>query len=181
MHRTLLLILLTALSALGGACRDNGYSEREVTGRLADAPLAPIEGLWRLVPDGATIVIERSGGSADRFEIVVVKSPDRSVRPGTVMGSIAAGSDADVYDARIFTQRRDGRYFMPRSFTLTLDDTAGRLEFRKHKSRLRINLWHFVPFLWRHSVRLNANEREYMPGAVRLYPSPAKPLEPVYL
>lgn len=182
----LLLTAATPAAAPGGLPAASpapaaGYTRAEVTARMSVNTVAPVEGLWRLVPDGATIAIERCADSADSYDMTIIEAPDRSIRPGTLLGRLRAGADPDVFDADIYTARREGRCLIPRSFTLTLDHARGSLEFRKHRSPLRINLWHFVPFLWRYSVRLRDTDRQYRPGALRLYPSPARPAEPVYL
>lgn len=184
---TLALMLTMALTAGAALPQQSGkplegYSEQQVRARLNDRALHRIEGLWQLVPSGATIVIERSEVTpATTYRMTVVKDASLGLQPGSVIGEIVAGGDPDIYEANIYTVEKEGYLMSPRKFTVALDHASGRMEFRRHRSTYRINLWHFVPFLWRYSVRRNDNEKGYFPGAIRLYPSPAVPIEPVYL
>lgn len=184
---TLTLMLAVSFTAVARLPRQSGtplegYSEQQARTRLSSRAPHRIEGLWQLVPSGATIVIERNDVTpVTTYRMVVVKDASLSLQPGSVIGEIVAGGDPDLYEASIYTSEKEGYLISPRKFTVALDHTSGRLEFRRHRSTYRINLWHFVPFLWRYSVRRNDNEKGYYPGAIRLYPSPSVPIEPIYL
>lgn len=164
-----------------------GYTVEAVKARLATMSVEAVEGLWQFLPDGSLVAVESAdaavaeGGLARRFTMRVVDSPNREIRPGTLIGVISPGGSGKVFEAKIFTSFVDGKCRMPRKFTLTLNDDSGRMEFHKHRTSIRVNLWHFVPFLWRHSIGLRTDNKNYFPGAVRLYPSPSVPLQPVYL
>lgn len=193
---TLLLLFITALTLSAGGDdylppasgpAAEGYDLGNVRERLADRALDRIEGIWQLVPDGAVVVVEKVREGIDEartglvYSIRSISSPDRSLRPGTLVGRIRAGGHPDTFEARFYTRREGMSYTRPVTVTAGLDDKNGRLEFRRHKSSLRINLWHFVPFLWRYSLRYHPDEHNYAPGAVRVFPRPALPTEPVYL
>ncbi|MCM1483248.1 MAG: hypothetical protein NC043_02860 [Muribaculaceae bacterium] len=148
-----------------------------------------IEGIWQFTSDGATVAISSTGG-ADHpgdagkhrtYSIILIDSPSRALRPGTELGTITAEAAQGRYEARIYTRSEGSRLFNQRKFTLELDEAAGYIRFYRHRSSISINLWHFVPFLWRYSVRRNDDSARSTPGCVRIYPAPALPLEPIYL
>ena len=83
----------------------SGYERDSVTNRLRALPLHDIEGLWQWVEDGAIIAIERDfiNEAITRYRMVIVESPQRSIRPGTVMGYLTTTAKRDNFDARIYT------------------------------------------------------------------------------
>ena len=72
-----------------------GYaSEAQIKERMEQAPLHSVEGIWQFPSTGAVVAVERDeardkGGLAVRYRMVVVRSPQRTLRTGTVMGLLA--------------------------------------------------------------------------------------------
>lgn len=158
----------------------DGYLRNEVENRLASKNCDRIEGLWRLTGGGADVAIER-GGEDGGYLIVVVEAPNRMLLPGTVVGTISAAGNEGMYVAKMFTRIKGDMMIMPKSFSVKLDEDRGLLEFMKNRSTFRINLWHFVPFLYRNSVSTFQGNAAAHGGAIRLIPEPDVPFQPVYL
>ncbi|MCM1309781.1 MAG: hypothetical protein NC301_01995 [Bacteroides sp.] len=166
-----------------------GYNDRDsVEQRIAASPAAPIEGVWQMTAaDGATFAIEREESSTDvapsRLRIIMVKSPWRSIRPGTLLGHLEPTAKAGVYEARIYSgfAQRTGLN-LPRPFTLKLNDDATVVTFEPFKSPLKFNLFKLLPYMYRRVVQLQRSRPEGLNGAVKIAPrGDGHPLSPVYL
>lgn len=168
-----------------------GYaSETQIKKRMEQAPLHSVEGIWQFPSTGAVVAVERDeardkGGLAVRYRMVVVRSPQRTLRPGTVMGLLAPTAKKNVYAAEIYTASDGGsRLRSPRSFTLTLTDDA-RLSFVRNSGlKVYTNIFRMIPYLSRVSFRIYRQQHSSrdLDGCLRLYPMPASgPINPVYL
>ena len=170
--------------------RVEGYlSQDEVKHRLASMPLHIIEGIWQFPSNGAVIAIERYtpddilNDGAIRYRMVVIRSPMRSIRPGTVMGYVAPTSKPGTYAAHVYTSTDGGsRLIRPKDFTFNLADD-GHLSFRVHSISFYANVWRMIPYLSRISFRVrSADKPKDLDGCTRVYPEPLSgPIEPRYL
>lgn len=142
---------------------------------------APIEGVWRISGSEGLFAVVADPGSIF-FRLVVVDSPDRNVLPGTVMGACTAVGRNNSYDAKIYTSgATTGILSRPRRFTVTLSD-EGRLIMVPVTDKLKVNLWRFLPYMFRVSVTRVNDRPNNIDGAVRVYPEQAVyPLTPRYL
>ncbi len=202
MRRLLFLFLIVAAAFPVGArrlveklpamsSRVEGYNSlSEVKERMNGAPLHAVEGVWQFPSTGAVVAIEKApglghDGIAARYRIVVIKSPRRTLRPGTIMGILAPTAKKGVYAAEIYTGSDGGsRLRSPRGFTLTLTDDA-RLSFMPNSGwKNYTNLFRLIPYLSRVSFRISRqqNAPRDLDGCLRMYPMPASgPINPVYL
>ncbi|MBD5179912.1 MAG: hypothetical protein HDT01_01280 [Bacteroidales bacterium] len=146
-----------------------------------------IEGIWQLSSGQTTVVIEPCSESSINntglkcLQIVVISSPRRSIRPGTVLGYISPTARAGYYDARLYTDNVRSLLQRHRRFTLKLSD-EGHLSMEPVKQNWKLNLRHTFNFLFRASVTSQATEDNGTEGFSKLYPLPGiKPLAPVYL
>lgn len=128
-----------------------------------------IEGVWRMSgSEGMMAIVADSGTIFQR--IIVLESPDRNILPGTVMGVCTALGRNNSYDARIYTtESTSGILSKPKRFTLTLSD-EGRLIMEPITNKLKVNLWRFLPYMFRMSVVRVNNRPDNLDGAVRVYP-----------
>ncbi len=160
------------------------FSYETTLNRLNHLDLHHIEGIWQFTSDGVTVVIERKQTNKHSivkgYTIKVVESPNRIIRPGTLMGHIEPTASQKSYEARMYTNNMGSTLVMSKKFTLTLDDDDSRLVFNQHKSSISVNLWRFIPYMWRYSLRSN-NKPKSSHGCIRIYPEPELPLQPVYL
>ena len=202
MCRTLLLTIALLTSFVSQAVRPDasktclpdvserleGYdSDSLVIARLGAGAIERIEGLWRFAADGGRVAIERRqlrAGAADAsVYAMVVESPDRAVRPGTVMGYLAATARGDTYIGQIYTDMTDRGTALcrPRDITLRLTDSESRFAIEPIEKGLKINLWRLLPYMFRWSVKYVDRTPRDLDGCVRLYPAAAVPSEPRYL
>lgn len=131
--------------------------------------LTSIEGVWRMSgSEGMMAIVADSGTIFQR--IIVLESPDRNILPGTVMGVCTALGRNNSYDARIYTtESTSGILSKPKRFTVTLSDD-GRLIMEPITNKLKVNLWRFLPYMFRMSVVRVNNRPDNLDGAVRVYP-----------
>lgn len=165
----------------------SGFNKTMAIGILKEADLHHIEGIWLFPATGVEVAIMRKAdqkpSTADNtvsYIIILLHSPNRTLRPGTVMGMITPAPKRGEYDAKIYTRAVGTSLTMPKRFTLTLDKDDGALSFKQHKNAFSVNLWRLLPYLWRYSVHSNQQDRS-TEGCIRTYPAPALPREPVYL
>ena len=189
------LICLSALSLTASAygfvdllpstsAVDTAFTRQSFTARLDSCGIHRIEGLWDFEGAGALIAIERAE-TAPRgpfgYRMVMVSSPDRLIRRGTVMGHIEPTPKPDTYNARIYTEASGSTLSMAKRFTLTLSDDGTGLTFEQFKNPITVNLWRLLPYLWRYTVYPTPNPKEPIKGCVKVYPNPQHQREPVYL
>ncbi len=165
-----------------------GYNDVDsVAGRLAALPLCPAEGVWQMTDGGATFAIERAEPSTAhapaRLRMIMVRSPWRSIRPGTVLGHLEPTARPGVYEARIYSgfAQRTG-LSLPRAFSLKLNDERTVMTFAPFKSPLKFNLFRLLPYMYRRAVEPQQSRPDGLDGAVRIAPAAdGHPLTPVYL
>lgn len=165
-----------------------GYTDiRTVKARIAESGPHRIEGIWQFPGSGATVAIERTQDrsklpGATTYSIVVIRSENRTVKPGTLMGELVPTAKSNTFDAMIYTSAgRKARLTAPKHFTLTLGEQDSRLIFKPVKPKYSINLWRMLPYMFRYVVRKNENTGEAPAGCVKIFPTPAVPAEPRYL
>lgn len=182
----IIIFWLTTLTASAEVL--SGYSTVDsVAARMASLPLCPAEGIWEMADDGALFAIERVHSSATEtlpreLRLVIIRSPQRRVRPGSVMGTAHPTVKPGVYEARLNTRIADiGGLTMPRKFLLTVNDDRTTLTLEPIKIPLKVNILRMIPYLYR-AVRTQDSRPKGLEGAVRVYPPSAiNPLSPVYL
>lgn len=165
-----------------------GYNDVDsVACRLAALPLCPAEGVWQMTDGGATFAIERAEPSTAhapaRMRMVMVRSPWRSIRPGTVLGHLEPTARPGVYEARIYSgfAQRTG-LSLPRAFSLKLNDERTVMTFVPFKSPLKFNLFRLLPYMYRRVIEPQQSRPDGLDGAVRIAPAAdGHPLTPVYL
>lgn len=165
-----------------------GYADRTtVERRLTRSGMARIEGIWTIPSTGAEFAIERISGSslgaeATIYRIVVLRMPDRAVRPGTLMGYLTPGA-ASEFDAAIYTSSdaTDGTLRKSARFTLCLHDD-GTLAFKRVRRRYDIELFRLLPYMFRRVIRTRrGDDGSASEVAIRKFPQPDIPLTPRYL
>ncbi|MDE6652472.1 MAG: hypothetical protein K2K08_08735 [Paramuribaculum sp.] len=158
-----------------------------IRSRITNSGPHRIEGIWQFPGSGATVAIERIADrtklpGANTYNMVVVRSDNRNIKPGTLMGVLAPSAKSNIYDAVIYTSPgRKARLTMPKHFTLTLSEQDSRLIFKQVKSKYSLNLWRMLPYMFRYVVRTNENTGKAPLGCIKIFPSPAIPTEPRYL
>ncbi len=151
--RHILMALALAAVALGCAASEPRLCE---AGPPAEAAHA-VCGLWQAGAAGALFRVEESA-TPGCFDLTVVDSPDYTMRPGTVFGTMKHTGTPHTFDASLMvtpegSYRKSTRLdyiieYSPRSATLT---------FRHYNRNRSINALRMLPYLFRISVsRTNA-------------------------
>ncbi|MCM1336578.1 MAG: hypothetical protein NC187_06080 [Candidatus Amulumruptor caecigallinarius] len=150
-----------------------GFSRPEVEARLAELPAVEVEGLWQMTADGAIVAIERwqpdhlPAGGTLCLRMVVVSAPNRSLRPGTLMGYIAPTAAPGVYDASIYTSLdENGTLSGAKSFRLRATDNA--LTLTRVRGGLIVDWLRMFPYLLRRAFHYAPDDRNGIDGLVRL-------------
>lgn len=147
---------------------------------FAGKGMAAIEGVWRISGSEGIFAVAADPGTIF-FKLIIIDSPDRNVLPGTVMGACTAAGRNDCYDARMFTSGDTGVLSRPKRFTLTLSE-EGRLIMVPVTNKLKLNLWRFLPYMFRMSVTRVNDRPDNLDGAIRVFPENiTSPLVPRYL
>ncbi len=188
MGRLFAIILLAVSPLLIRGEILNGYlSVDSVSRRMESRPLCPAEGIWEMAADGAVFAVERTDVSDTEvlpreLRLVIIRSPQRRVRPGSVMGTARPTVKPGVYEARLNTKIADlDGLTVPRKFLLKVNEAGSTLTIEPFKSPVKINLFRLIPYLYR-AVRLQDSRPQGLDGAIRIYPpTTANPLTPVYL
>jgi hypothetical protein len=130
----------------------------------------PIEGIWQLTDDGATIAITATAGHTGSYDIVLVDATDMSVAPMTACGSLRRTAGDGVYDAHLRLNPGAGVKSRYKDFMLTLT-SAGRFTLSAYNRTSKLNLRRMLPYLFRTSVTVERSNRPSgVDGAVRIYP-----------
>ena len=162
----------------------SGYERDSVTNRLRALPLHDIEGLWQWVEDGAIIAIERDfiNEAITRYRMVIVESPQRSIRPGTVMGYLTTTAKRGNFDARIYTDNDlTGLLSKTKSFNIVMSDDT-HFSITSYREGISVNLWRLIPYMYRINISTKSNRPQGLDGCIKIFPpSTSKPQNPRYL
>lgn len=190
-----IILLLTAMTALRAQDADALEAALEHRAASACAPAdadslltllaagtaAGPAGLWELTESGATVAVTPDEDGT--FFFTLVDSPDRTMRPGTVLGAVRRAAAADVFEGVMYTSEDDGIPCDAARFTARLSDGGNVMVFSRPGFRLRFNIFGLLPYPLRRAVSASADRTAAPKGAVRLFPRPASaaPLTPATL
>lgn len=146
--------------------------------------LDAIEGVWKFGGDGAVVAIVRRPPtvrlSVD-YVIVSIGGANRSLRPGTIVGTANRGGERGSYSASFYGSHSSRHKLKgKKSFTLVLDNDGAYLRFVPRHGLLRFYLPSLLPGIAGRLVHPGYIDRP-ADGCHRLYPGPEMPVEPRYL
>lgn len=141
--------------------------------------LSRLEGVWRMSGSDALFAVIATPGSV-YCTMIVVESEDMNLLPGTVMGVLTAAGRAGAYDARIYTGCDDGVLTSPRRFTITVSDDT-HIVMQPVTDKVIVNLWRFLPYMFRDPVKHVNDRPKNLDGAIRLFPGDGVMQQPRYL
>lgn len=166
-----------------------GYESIDsVERRLSELPLCPVEGIWQMTDnDGALFAVERAENSTElaptRLQMVMIRSPWRSIRPGTIIGHLVPTPERGVYEARLYSDvARHTGLDIPRGFTLKLSDEFSLMTIQPFRSPLKFNLLRLLPYMYRRVITIQDSRPDNLDGAMKIFPrQDSHPLSPIYL
>lgn len=172
----------------GSSTLIDGYESADSVGRrMAAMPLCPLEGVWEMADNGAVFAVERAEPSTAiapaRMRMVMVRSPWRSIRPGSLIGHVVTTAKPGVYEARLYSSAAQKTGLaIPRRFTIELGSDGRVLMMKPFKSPLKVNLFRLLPYMYRRVITPQQSRPDGLDGAVKIFPRQAShPLSPVYL
>lgn len=161
--RWLISIILCA-SALLGCGRP--WDADSLASIFEGRQLEPIEGVWQIHDDGATLLICKE--SASTFTVILLDSPLLDAPTGVTIGRAVATADADRYDASLERGAIADRKL--RSTRMVMSVTSdGMLKFLPYSTGMKLNLKRWVPYLFR-IVENNDTRPGGLIGARRIFP-----------
>lgn len=150
----------------------DGYMCDGVEERIAIAASNPIEDVWKLVATGGLIAVERMEshgadvGLTDCYRMIVLRSPDRAIKPGTVMGYLQPTAANGTYEARIYTDTDgNGTLTDAKSFRIVVTEDA--MQFYRVRSGLSVNIFRMLPYMFRRAVDYRPDDHNGLDGCVR--------------
>lgn len=150
----------------------DGYMSDGIEERMDIEASSPIEDVWKLVATGGLIAVERveprgaDVGSVDCYRMVVLRAPDRAVRPGTVMGYLQPTAAGGTYEAKIYTDTDgDGTLRGAKSFRVVVSEDA--MQFYRVRSGLSVNIFRLLPYMFRRAVDYRPDDHNGLDGCVR--------------
>lgn len=162
------------------------YTREKAEKYLTTSAIHRIEGIWQFTASAVTVVIERFRsddvpGDAVCYRMVLLRAPERTIVPGSVMGYIAPTAKRDVYDSRIYTDFDGLGFLSAKRFTITMSEDM-RLSFKPEKKGVKFNFYRLLPRSLRLGVSMQDTRDASLDGCVRVFPeSPDGVFEPVYL
>lgn len=144
-----------------------------------------IEGRWELTTEGA-IEIHRdtcAGNHPSQFIISIADSPDRSLLPGTVIGSCHKSAVANKYVGKIYSKYQNGKLSNLRQIIFNLNDPS-HLSFIDNKKGVKLNIRRILSYMTRGALTYESNHSsDDLDGATRRYAAPSshKPSRPRHL
>lgn len=162
--RTLIAALLIAFGATASPPTVEFYGAAAPA--CADSP----EGVWRIGDSGAVFEVRPLAGSDDSFELYLLSSPDLSILPGTVFGTMTSTGTRHVYEARI--RLDSSRRTSPKnhSFIFTLSDDATSLKMRHYVRGKQVSFYRWASYLFRVGIRNVDTRPADVDAAVRISP-----------
>ena len=186
-----LLLSMTALTAATPASGDaiavaGDMTYDAVTARMSQTALHKIEGVWMFPGDGGLIAIERCADTSDgatEYVMAVVRSSNRLLMPGTVIGRLWPTAVRNTFKARLYTSSSaDGvTLTSPRTFSVNLTDSDSRLQLIHHRKQLSSTGGVCCPTCSGASCARSTKRPAISTDVSECIPEPAIPAEPRYL
>lgn len=130
------------------------------------AEVNDIAGIWQATAGGAVFGIEPLPGQRHHYRMVLHQSPDFTLEPGTVIGTITPTPDPLVFDATLMKQPVAGVGSRSQTCTITFGRDLRRCTFAAYRRKKQLNLYRLFPYLFR--ISFTPGNRPDIDGAVRI-------------
>lgn len=167
----LLLIFLICFMSNGREIRDMGAAREWCD----NAMLQLIEGIWMFPDDETSVLIRKSAGQANMFDLVVIETPDTRLTPGEIIGNIKSTPLSTKFELNLFKNKTKGLLSDSEKCMAELNENEDALIISMPKKKFRFTPRMILPSFWnliRLSFRIDdSNPVEKLPyGMVRIYP-----------
>lgn len=169
-RRRLILLTVTLCVALSGSARLRWV-------KVDSVGAASYDGVWRMTGSGAIFAIEPKPGLTESYALTLLWSPDLGLPSGSELGEMRPAGRQLVFDASLGLDHKGGRHIpgIGRKYRFELEFSPGmqRIRFRPYKQSWRVNVFRWLPYLFRTSVSKTDTRPADIDGAVRLGDVPA--------
>lgn len=138
------------------------------------SPLESAEGIWRFIDDKTDVLIRKCNNDKfdNYYEIIVLSSADKSLKPGIVIGYLFSTLDANKLKMHLYTKLSSKGIFSPQECVATLSMDKYSLSIECPKIKFRINVTGILPHFWRIIRYKIENPAADLPkGFIKIYPS----------
>lgn len=131
------------------------------------------EGIWEFPEDGTRVIIRHKAGFDDRFELLVIDSPDTRLSPGDIIGSLNPSPVSTKFEMSLCRNRMNGILSDPGHCLAEYNANDDAILISTHKVKLKFSPRWILPAFWR-SLRISSKDPlENLPrGLRRIYPTP---------
>lgn len=173
----LLLMLLPLLPALAVEICDMGAA-RDWCDR---AMLRNVEGIWEFPEDKTRVLIRRALAEDNRYDIIVIESPDTRLHPGDNIGSLLNTPLPSKFEMSLYRTKERGILANPGKCLAEFDDKNGAMIVKGRKMKFSLASRWFLPSFWR-AIRVTVKDplSDLPKGLTRIYPQSVK-RDPDYL
>lgn len=170
LYVTLALVAISFLAAEADTICDLGAARDWCEHTM----LHRVEGIWEYPDDQTRVLVCRSMAYENRYDIVVVDSPDTRLAPGETIGYMQASPVPTKFEMALFRSRQKGILADMAKCLAELTEKDNSIVVKGRKLQFSLAGRWFLPSFWR-AVRVSLKDPlESLPrGMVRIYPEPS--------
>lgn len=137
--------------------------------------LHTVEGIWEFPEDQTRVLVRRALAEDNKYEIIVIESPDTRIKPGDNIGDLTCTAHATKFEMSLYRTKKLGIFASPGKCLAELDTKRDAMIVKGRKMKFALASRWFLPSFWR-AIRVTVkNPLQDLPkGMVRIYPSTVK-------
>jgi len=169
---TILMMLITScLAVMAETICDMGMA-REWCDRTM---LRTIEGIWEFPDDQTRVLVRRTPAEENRYDIIVIESPDTRIKPGDNIGDLTGTAIPTKFEMSLYRTKQRGIFARPGKCLAELDNKQDAMIVKGRKMKFALASRWFLPSFWRAIKVTVSNPMQDLPkGMVRIYPTSVK-------
>lgn len=181
--KSLLLLILICLSVhFSSKATDNipkvaplylDISPQSARQYCDSSPLDNVEGIWNFIDDGVEVLIRAVDDSQlTTYEIISLKSRDKSLRTGAVIGYMIPTADSSKFRMFLYTKTSGKGILSPKECAATLSEDKYSISVKSQGVKIKLNLIGLLPRFWRLiKMQIDNPAGELPKGFIKTYPS----------
>ncbi len=137
--------------------------------------LRAVEGIWEFPEDQTRVLVRRVLAEENRYEIIVIESPDTRIKPGDNIGDLTCSALPTKFEMSLYRTKQRGIFASPGKCLAELDSKQDAMIVKGRKMKFALASRWFLPSFWR-TIRVTVkNPLQDLPkGMVRIYPTSVK-------
>lgn len=129
------------------------------------------QGVWRIGGDGAVFEVRPVAGTEGVYDLYLLSSPDLSIAPGAVFGTMTFTGAPGTYEARLRLDSSARTTSKKHSFIFTLSDDASTLKMRHYVRGKQVSFYRWASYLFRVGIHNVDSRPADVDAAVRISPT----------